>query len=162
MENTDLLAHSPLFTGFEDAERRAFIDAAQSRSVPEGHVFMRLGDRNASLFIICSGKVKVEHEAGTELATLTRGGTFGEMSFWDVSRVTATLTAKEPTEVLELSVKAVESLLAGLPQTGTKFWRNIAMELKQRLERTNKLVSQYVDLSDALSEDSSWGSLFGK
>ena len=147
-----------LITGFDDDEISAFVDACVRRSESAEHEFFAMGTRNASLFIICAGSVKIER-LGTDdaipLATLAAGQTFGEMSFMDGSRTTASVTAAEPTEVLEISREAMDRLLDEKPDMGVKLWRNFALELTQRLTKTNEVIDQYIDINQVLLQDRS-------
>ena len=148
----------PLFAGFDDKEIAAFIAAAEPRSTPKGYAFFAMGRANSSLFIIRSGSVKVDRPGSAEeipLATLKAGQAFGEMSFLDGSRTTASITAQEPTEVYEISRAAVDKLLAENPSLGGKLWRNIALGLKQRLSRANEVIDQYIDVNQVLLQDHS-------
>ena len=147
-----------LFAGFDDSEIDAFVAAAESKTVPADHVFFAMGNSNSSLFIIRSGSVKVERlgsAADAPLATLKAGETFGEMSFMDGSRTTATVTATELTKILEFSRAAVDRLLAARPDLGVKLWRNFALDLKHRLVKTNELIDQYIDINQVLLQDQS-------
>ncbi|WP_162918259.1 Crp/Fnr family transcriptional regulator [Taklimakanibacter deserti] len=147
-----------LFTGFDDEEIDAFVDAADRKIVSAGHVFFAVGNLNHSLFIIHSGSVTVARLGSTgdvPLATLKAGQTFGEMSFMDGSRTTAAVTAKGECEVLEISRKSVDRLLDEKPSLGVKLWRNFALDLRHRLAKTNELIDQYMDLNQVLLQDQS-------
>ncbi len=147
-----------LFAGFDDDEIDAFVDAADRQSVPADHVFFEMGKLNSSLFIICAGSVKIDRLGTADdipLATLGSGQTFGEMSFMDDSQTTAAVTATEPTEVLEISRESVDKLLDEKPNLGVKLWRNFALDLKQRLTKSNELIDQYIDINQVLLQDQS-------
>ena len=154
-----------LFAGFDDEELGEFVDAADRRSVPANHVFFGMGRLNSSLFIILAGSVKVDRIGTAEeipLATLGAGQTFGEMSFMDGSRTTGTLTATEPTDVLEITREAVDQLLVKKPNMTAKLWRNFALDLKQRLTKTNELIDQYIDINQVLLQDQSLREYYGR
>jgi len=42
-----------------------------------------------------------------------------------------------------------------------RFWRNLAFELKHRLDRSNELVEHYVDLNQVLRENPTYADLLG-
>jgi CRP-like cAMP-binding protein len=154
-----------LFAGFDDDEIDAFVDAADRKFVPADHVFFAMGNRNSSLFIILRGSVKVDRLGTAEnipLATLGAGQTFGEMSFMDGSRTTAAVTAKEPAEVFEISRESVDKLLDEKPNLGVKLWRNFALDLKQRLTKTNEVIDQYIDINQLLLQDQSLREYYGR
>ena len=156
MSSQEDLAAVQLFAGFDKDEIDAFERAGARRSVPADHVFFSMGDRNASIFVVCAGSVRVERIGTAEalpLAILKAGQTFGEMSLMDGSRTTASVTADQPTEVLEISREALDRLLAENLALSVKLWRNLALDLKERLAKTNQLVAHYVDINQVLIEE---------
>lgn len=165
MSRQENLKTIQLFAGFRDEEIHAFVDAADRRSVPAGHLFFTMGTLNSSLFIIIAGSIQIDRLGSVEdipLATLGAGQTFGEMSFMDGSRTTATVTATEPTELLEVTREAVDRLLVEKPDLNAKFWRNLALDLKQRLTKTNELIDQYIDINQVLLQDQSLREYYGR
>ncbi len=158
MDDYEDLRAIQLIAGFDDDEIAAFVEACVRRSVPADHVFFNMGVLNSSLFIICAGSVKIERLGTADdipLATLEAGQTFGEMSFMDGSRTTAAVTATEPTDVLEISRESVDRLLDEKPDLAVKLWRNFALDLKQRLAKTNEIIDQYIDINQVLLQDRS-------
>jgi CRP-like cAMP-binding protein len=154
-----------LFAGFEDYEIDVFLRAANRGSAPKDHVFFGAGTQNSSLFIIISGSVKVDRvgTAGdTPLAILSAGQTFGEMSFMDGSRTSASVTARQPTEYYEISREAVDKLLRKKPELAAKLWRNFALDLKERLTVANEVIDQYVDINLVLLQDQSFREYYGR
>ncbi len=165
MSSDEDMKDSQLFAGFDDDEVRAFVERAESRAVPAGHVFFAMGDLNSSLFLIRSGAVKVERIGVAEnipLATLVAGETFGEMSFMDGSRTSATVTAAEATEVLEVSRETVDRLLEEHPALFGKLWHNFAIDLKQRLAKTNEMIDHYIDINQMLLQNPSFREYFSR
>jgi CRP-like cAMP-binding protein len=165
MERRDDLMAVQLFTGFDPDEISAFLSAARRKSVPKDHVFFGVGSENSSLFIILSGSVKVERAGSAgdiPLAILSAGQTFGEMSFMDASRTNAAVRAREPTEYYEISRDAVDSLLKKKPNLAAKLWRNLALDLKKRLQVTNELIDQYVDVNLVLLQDQSFREYYAR
>jgi CRP-like cAMP-binding protein len=165
MSRQEELQAVPLFAGFDDEEIGAFVDAADRRSVPADHVFFGIGTLNSSLFLIIVGSVKIDRLGSAEdipLATLGAGQTFGEMSFMDGSRTTATVTATEATDVLEITREAVDQLLVEKPDLNAKLWRNLALDLKQRLTKTNELIDQHVDINQVLLQDQTFRDYYSR
>ena len=106
--------------------------------------------------MLARGAVQVERPGTAErtlLTTLHPGQVFGEMSFMDGSRATASVVATESCEVLEIPHAALESLLEDRPELSGKLWRNLALELRARLAATNKLVDHYADIQQLLLQD---------
>jgi len=82
------------------------------------------------------------------------GETFGEMSVIDGGgSATATLTAVDDSEVLELPKVDLEKCLTGNSDLSAKFWRAIARELRDRLSRTSDGLRNYVDINRALIDN---------
>ena len=165
MSTYDSLKAAVIFADFDDQEIAAFAAAADRRSVPEGHAFFAMGVTNSSLYVICNGAVRVERIGVADdlpLATLESGQTFGEMSFMDDSLTTAAVVADEPTEVLEISRPSLDRLLSEHPAMCMKLWRNLALELKQRLTKTDELIDHYIDVNQTLLEDSAFREYFSR
>jgi CRP-like cAMP-binding protein len=165
MDDLRILQGMQLFAEFYDAEIKAFVRAAERRAEPAGHVFLRMGTPNASIFIVCQGAVRVERFGAAEdipIATLGAGQSFGEMSFLDASPATASVTAAEPTEVLVLTRAAVDRMIESYAPLAVKFWRNLALVLKQRLAKTNEVIDQYIDINQVLLQDRTFREYYGR
>lgn len=165
MDDRQILKDMQLFSDFYEAEIDAFIRAANRRPVPAGHVFLRMGAVNASIFIICKGCVEVARFGSADdipIATLGVGQSFGEMSFMDGSPATASVTTVEPTEALELPREAVDRMIEGYAPLALKFWRNLALVLKQRLTKTNEVIDQYIDINQVLLQDQSFRDYYNR
>ena len=159
MDVHNLLQGMQLFSGFDDAEIEAFIRAAIVRSEPAGYCYLSMGAANSSVFIVCKGRVEIERISAADdipIATLGVAETFGEMSFMDDSRATASVVGAEATEVLELSRETVDGLIDVNATVALKFWRNLALVLKQRLAKTNEVIDQYVDINQVLLQQESF------
>jgi CRP-like cAMP-binding protein len=165
MSTHEPLKAAEIFADFDDQEIADFAAAADRRSVPEGHSFFAMGAANTSLYVVCGGAVRVERIGVADhipLATLGAGQTFGEMSFMDGSLTTAAVVAAEPTEVLEISRPALDRLLSERPAMCMKLWRNLALELKQRLAKTDELIDHYIDVNQTLLEDAAFREYFSR
>lgn len=78
-----LVRTSPLFIHFPTAERRALARKFEFMEVEENALLIQQGERSPGLFVLLSGAVDVsrtENQREQWLATLERGGVFGEMS----------------------------------------------------------------------------------
>ena len=93
-------------------EHRAMI-ARQSRSLEfgDGEAIVREGEPGDSMYIVASGSVAVVLEAsGTTVATIERGGYFGEMSLLTGDPRTASVVAKGDVRVLEIEADVFRQL----------------------------------------------------
>ena len=146
-----------LFAGFETGEIDALVTAARERRAEAGQTLLRMGEPNSSLHVIVSGAVKITRigaEGELLLSTLEAGRTFGEMSFIDASRTTAAVVATEPTRILEITRASVDALAEANPRAWGKLWRNVALDLRRRLSRSNEVVDQLTDINQILSDPS--------
>lgn len=78
-----LLRTSPLFAGLQTAQRRVLSRKFELIEVAEGALLISQGVRSPGLFVLLSGAVDVIRSDGERehwLATLERGGVFGEIS----------------------------------------------------------------------------------
>jgi len=124
----------------EPGEESALLAAAPVKSFDRGDVVL---DQNVSLraiFVIDSGTVRVERINGpqtVELAILSSGEFFGEMSFVDGARTSARVVAREFTQVRVIDVSMVDNLEQTDPTFPSRLYRSIAAILVNRLRTTS-------------------------
>jgi len=108
------LKASPLFADFGEEELVELIREFRLLSFEAGEVVVSEGEPGQSLFILTAGtvKVSVRNAAGrnVSLAELGAGAFFGEMAAVSGKPRTATVTAREPCELLELDKPALDAL----------------------------------------------------
>jgi len=117
-ERGRLLAGVDLFAGLSEDARHELASAIKSRTFGDGESIVRQGEPGESMFIIGSGKAVVVLEPDRrEVATIERGGYFGEMSLLTGEPRTATVIAEGDTTVLEIAAEVFRHLAATSPQT---------------------------------------------
>jgi CRP-like cAMP-binding protein len=95
----DTLAVVPLLSRLGRRQLGRLAELAVTRPYREGATIVREGDTSISLYVVLSGRVRVERESGrVQVAELGRGGSFGEMGLMDDMPRSATVVAVEPTE----------------------------------------------------------------
>ena len=109
---------------------------------PGGHL-MRQGDAADCLYVIVRGRVRVErtHPALTAplvLAELGRGELVGEMGLLDGGPRSATVTAVEQTEALEVATETLTRILAQYPGAA----KGLLGQMARRLRTTDDLVEE--------------------
>ena len=83
----------------------------------DGEAIVRQGEPGDSMFIVGSGRAAVVLEPdGREVATIERGGYFGEMSLLTGEPRTATVVARGDTFVIEIDAEVFRRLGAASPQ----------------------------------------------
>jgi CRP-like cAMP-binding protein/thioredoxin reductase len=111
----------PLFRGASEDQLREMFLSVEPREVAPGAVVVRQNDYTDSVFLVRAGEVEISMvpEGKTEarrLARLGAGRFFGEMSLISGRRRNATVTAVEPSQLLEVPRKAMLKLLASAPE----------------------------------------------
>jgi len=135
----DLL--SRLFQELDAAHLDLLASASRPRALPTGDILVREEDQGDSLFIVVSGQLEARgHFDGRELvlATFGPGDIIGEVAFLNKVPRTATVTAVEPSSVIELPGEETRSQFAQFPDM------QVLLEsiLYQRVDRTLQLVKQ--------------------
>ena len=98
---------------------------------------------NDSLYFITDGRVRIERaENGetTQLAEIGVASIFGEMSFLEKSKISASVIADGHVVVLKIFGVGLDNLIAEDVEFGQRFYRSIAVTLSRRLRTTNNLV----------------------
>ena len=120
MSKETALAKVGLFANLEPKYIRGIAQICTERTFNEGEVLMRQGDDGIGLYIILSGKVKVEkadqHGKQVELASNGPGDIMGELSVLDGAKRTATVTAVETTSCMVLASWEFNSFMKAHPE----------------------------------------------
>ncbi len=140
MEHRAFLATIPLFAETLDDEQLSFL-AAQSRpALFRAHTrLMSQGSLGGSMFVIAKGEVSVnlvdEHGREQIVATLGPGEIVGEMSLFTGDRRTATVSAVNNVEAVEITKWSLERVFAKAPELVDTF----AALLAERQAELNQL-----------------------
>jgi CRP-like cAMP-binding protein len=102
-ERDRLLAGVDLFATLDEQQRRAIASATRTRTYGDGEVIVKQGNPGDSMFVVGTGGASVVLEPDRRpVATIERGGYFGEMSLLTGEARTATVLARGDTLVLEI------------------------------------------------------------
>ncbi len=119
MKREEALQKVSLFAGLGSAHLRTLARDCTEREFEAGDVVVRQGNPGIGVFIIVSGKVRIEktNEDGTVMTIAHHGPgeVIGEMSVIDGAPRTASVIAEEPTECLVLASWAFNSFLESHP-----------------------------------------------
>ncbi len=103
-------------------------------AIARGGILVRQGDAADALYIVVSGRFRVEIEGRNEpIAEIGIGGPIGEIAFFAGTRRTATVTAVRDSLVLRLDRQEFNRLSAETPE----IWRTITATLARRLAKAN-------------------------
>jgi SulP family sulfate permease len=117
--------------------------------LPEGGVLLRQGDPPDDMFVLESGRLRVEMVTpeGTRmrLSTVRRGVMVGEIAMYTGAPRTAEVVAETPSVVLRLSRASLERLEADEPETAAALHRWLATTLAHRLTDSQRAFSALLD-----------------
>ncbi len=129
---------------------------AEEKIVEEGKV-------GESLFMICTGKVRVSRKLDGEAFILTELGPFdffGEMSLIDDFPTSATVEALSETTVLKMDRRDFKSMISTNSDLSSKLWESLARSLTIKIRKTGDLVRMYYGLNKALCENEQFRELY--
>ena len=142
-QHRELLKHSDMFRGLDDAQLERIAALGASQTFSEGAVVLQEDQRGGTFYFLLAGRVDIEIQppfTGREpqkLATLKRGETFGELSLVDGYLRSASARAHDQVEVLAFENAALEALMDEDPRIGFRIMRNLASVLAGRIRSTN-------------------------
>ena len=146
MENKEL-REIYFFSDLDDSGIQALMGSIQTKEYEAGDIIFREGSISSELYIVVSGKVRVDRITveGDQfpVATLKKGQEFGIMSFLDGKKHNATTIAEEETQLLVLERSEFDKLAETHPVIVLKILRNIAIDLAALVRNMN---SQHTDL----------------
>jgi len=143
VELYSILKHVPLFAELANGELE--IVAAQSRrkKYPKGSIIFHEGDHGDYLCVILSGRVKVSllGARGQEaiVRILERLDFLGEIALIDDAPRSATVSALEATEVLEVAREPFLALVRQHPEIALKVIAQLARALRRTDEQIRTL-----------------------
>jgi len=128
-----LIERVDVFHGMNQQELLMILESSEKCTFDPGGTIVREGSTGAYLYVIIEGSVSVIKSAasggGTELAKLSSGDTFGEVSLVDNGVRSASVLALTPCVMLRLE----EQQCWKHPTVGAKIYRNLARILAKRL-----------------------------
>lgn len=136
----------PLFKYLTDSD----CEQIKARALPvkkkPGEALALAGESVNSIFVVIQGEVGV-YPPGAKKAfsRLTAGSAFGEMSFLDGSKASATIRVEaQDTEVTSLTHTLLTEIVQKNPSIGAALYRGIAVSVAQKLRSTNEKIAREV------------------
>jgi CRP/FNR family cyclic AMP-dependent transcriptional regulator len=140
IDNKAFLRRVPMFYGLSEAQIELLSVGSVRRNYPKGRTIVAEGDPSQSLYILLSGRAKVQRSdsEGKEviLAVLSAGEFFGEMSLIDDEPRSASVITLESCDFLSIRK---ESFLAILQQS-TEICLGVMRGLVQRLRAADRKI----------------------
>ena len=134
-----------LFRDLPSTELDLVADIATEVEVPAGAVLFRAGDAGDGLYIVVSGRMRVER-GGQEIAVLGRGEVVGELAIMDHQPRSADAVALEQAVLLKLHSTALDELLDRHGALARNLFHVVTRRLREsnaRQERVDQLVRAY-------------------
>jgi CRP/FNR family transcriptional regulator len=114
-DRVELLSHISLFCELSRRELHRLADAAIQHDYPEGTTIVRQGETGVGFYVVIYGRALMQQRlaggSNRELATLGRGGIFGEMALLDIFPRSASVVALEETSALVIPIFDFRALL---------------------------------------------------
>jgi CRP/FNR family transcriptional regulator, cyclic AMP receptor protein len=132
MDVVDLLAKVPHFTALSRADREALAAALVIDDYPDGHVFIRQGEKRDGIFFVVEGEVAVtarKADGEQELNRMRAGDLFGLVARMDSAPRSATCRAAGPVRVGELPGTVASMLFNRTAPIAYAFQKALAMQL---------------------------------
>lgn len=144
------LGRVALFRGVALAGLQQLAQRSVRRTFPPGAVIMRQGDIGDTMHVILRGVVRVERTSpdlpqALELAKLGPGEVVGEMGVLDSLPRTATVTAIDPVETLEINASDLARVMLDHPSAAIALLRTVS----RRLRQADELAAYYAERSRA-------------
>jgi CRP-like cAMP-binding protein len=115
----NIMAISPLFKGFDPAERKTIVEKFRMKQAEDGEVLINEESDSDGLYVVLHGAVQVSKNDGAAavaLARLKEGDIFGEMSLLTRKPAAATVTSLGNSILLRLPRESFQELVVTHPQ----------------------------------------------
>jgi CRP-like cAMP-binding protein len=141
----EIVDHAPLFEELNHQEIEAMCSFMTCYAAPRESVLIREGEAGDFLIIVLTGTVDIFKRGldgqDVRVATISPGGTVGEMSMIDSEPRFATCISDEPVDFAVLTRQALNDILMALPRFGNKLLLLLLHMVTDRLRKsTNQLV----------------------
>jgi len=146
--NEELLAGVPLFAGLAPRSLRAFADACVRVRATKGEVLFREGDPSGGIYIIVSGRLRIERMTSSGekqvIGVRTAGDFVGEMSLLDGQPRSADIVCAAACRLLMLRREDFEQLILNEPSASLEIMKSLSLRIREADSRLLDLRSKEV------------------
>jgi sigma-B regulation protein RsbU (phosphoserine phosphatase) len=159
------LARVPLFASLPESEIEHLAESLKTRVVPPNELLFKEGDSREMFYILLDGEIEVIKAMGTpderRLAVRPAGSLLGEMSMFSADgRHTASVRARTPLRLLEMSNADFEALIRREPSFAYELMRTLSGRLAESenltiadlREKNRQLTLAYEELKAAQAQ----------
>ncbi|WP_084786439.1 Crp/Fnr family transcriptional regulator [Mastigocladopsis repens] len=126
----------PIFKELRDDFIVRLASVMDELSFPANDTIFRQGDQGRSLYIVVSGRVKVDID-NQQLVVFSKGESFGEMAVFDAQPHSTSATTLERCECLELTQEQLYDAIEETPEIAV----NIIGALSRRIRELNEKIN---------------------
>jgi len=134
LERVLLLRDVPIFTELSPEDLKQIADIAREQWLPDGAILCRAGEEGNAMYIIVSGKVRVQKDADgdeRDLAVRGEGDFVGEMAIIESAARIATLRALGDLRVLVIEGEAFAAILRDRPEVSISVMKTLSRRLRE-------------------------------
>jgi CRP/FNR family transcriptional regulator, cyclic AMP receptor protein len=133
-ENKLFLKRVPLFAGLTDAQYDLLAAGSTRRNFPKGRMMVAEGEPSQSLYILLSGRAKVQRSdsEGKEviLAVLGPGEFFGEMSLIDDAPRSASVITLESCDFMAINKESFKAMISQSTEMCLQIMKGLVKRLR--------------------------------
>ena len=134
-ENKAFLKRVPLFSGLTDSQIERLAAGSVRRNFPRGRTIVAEGEPSQSLYVLLSGRAKVQRSdtEGKEviLSVLGSGECFGEMSLIDDAPRSASVITLESSDFISIAKDSFKSVLVSSPEISLRIMKGLVKRLRE-------------------------------
>ena len=123
------LARAPLFTVMEHEALRLFAFAAEHRTLRQGEILFRQGDKSDGGFVVMKGGILVAAKRGSEAFLAVPGALIGQTALFSQSVRAGTATAGQNSSVFRISPTLMRRVLQEFPSSAKAVQVALSIEL---------------------------------
>lgn len=142
------ISQIPIFDSLQGDEVRTLMQHMGYFTAAAGDIVFEEGEDGDHVCFVVSGCLEILKTVGeTEqvtIATLKRGRSVGEMAVIDKLKRSATVRAREKTNILVMSRDQFDDILTRYPAMGIKVLKGIATMLSHNLRKTATRLADYM------------------
>ncbi|MBL7105919.1 MAG: cyclic nucleotide-binding domain-containing protein, partial [Bacteroidales bacterium] len=146
-----ILKKVKIFSETEDEVLMEIASVLTELRVRSGQNIFKKGEEGDAMYIIKEGSVRV-HDGNHVLSRLVSGQVFGEFALFDKELRSASITAEEPTVLLELDRDDFYKVMAEKVEVTKGVLRKVIKRIREMNELESKLAKSYLKIRKQKSE----------
>ena len=155
-QNIAFLRRVPLFSGLTEQQIERLAAGSVRRNFPRGRVIVTEGEPSQSLYILLSGRAKVQRSdtEGKEviLAVIGPGECFGEMSLIDDSPRSASVITIDTSDFMAINKESFKSMMLSSPEMSLRE-ADKKIETLALLDVYGRVARVLLDMSEKVGEE---------